>query len=318
MDHLIAGVLLAVVISFFFSMPRSWLTARPGRIEWFFPVRRFWRDAFTFNPDTIFIPAGLLLALAVTVALGRKTLDIYLLCSATAYIFGPALMLHGRNRRPSFWSDFYIVLALWLPLEFAMTKGWPKLYFGPNLGHILPWGGAVGLALFLFLSVRNLSGMKCCFPYRREDLVYPLVGLMVAALVLIPLGRLLSFMGNFGYAANLTLGNVAETFAGIFFGVALVEEILFRSLIQNLMMQKFGPSNFVLFCSAVIFGASHLNNFSKLRDGTITGAPPNWKYVLLATVAGFIYGKVFQKTNSVMSSAALHAAVNTIRHLFFG
>lgn len=145
-----------------------------------------------------------------------------------------------------------------------------------------------------------------------------MIGFIVSALALIPLGRYLSFMGGFQYRPNLSLIEVGRGFTGIFLGVALVEEILFRSLIQNWLTQKFGESNLTLLAASMIFGFSHINNYSKFADGQINGYPPNWKYVLLATVAGFIYGKVFQKTNSVCCSAVLHASVNTVRRYFLG
>jgi hypothetical protein len=34
-------------------------------------------------------------------------------------------------------------------------------------------------------------------------------------------------------------------------------------------------------------------------------------------IAGFAYGKVFQKSSSVFSSAILHALINTSKHVFF-
>ncbi len=37
----------------------------------------------------------------------------------------------------------------------------------------------------------------------------------------------------------------------------------------------------------------------------------------MATIAGFAYGKVFQKSSSVFSSAILHALINTSKHVFF-
>jgi membrane protease YdiL (CAAX protease family) len=74
-------------------------------------------------------------------------------------------------------------------------------------------------------------------------------------------------------------------------------------------MQKFGESNWTLLAAAVIFGCSHLNNGP--------GALPNWRYAILATIAGWLYGKVFQKASSIVASATLHAMVNTVRHGFF-
>lgn len=315
----IALFLFLAILSFFLSVPRCWLRRGKGS-RYFFPVRKFFIRAFVSNPDCIFWICLAVAFLAIWACFLNYTLDVTALCLILVYCCLPGLVLYNRGQRkiePA-WKEFAVMLWLWLPLEAAMSAGWLRFYFGPVLGHIMPWGGATVLALFLFLSYRNMPGMKCCFPYRREDFAFPLVGFLAAGLILIPLGRALSFMGSFGYAADPTLEQAAKIFAGIFFGVALVEEILFRSLIQNWLMLKFGATNAVLLFSSLIFGMSHINNFSKLQDGTIAGAPPNWKYVLLATVAGFIYGKVFQKTNSVVSSAALHAAVNTVRHLFFG
>jgi membrane protease YdiL (CAAX protease family) len=90
---------------------------------------------------------------------------------------------------------------------------------------------------------------------------------------------------------------------------ALPEEILFRALIQNVILQRLGPTNLALLLAAVIFGCAHLNNGP--------GPLPNWRYAILATIAGFAYGKVFQKSSSVFSSAILHTLINTSKHLFF-
>ena len=44
---------------------------------------------------------------------------------------------------------------------------------------------------------------------------------------------------------------------------------------------------------------------------------PNWRYMILATIAGVAYGKVFQRSSTVLSSAALHAMVDWTKHFFF-
>ena len=92
-------------------------------------------------------------------------------------------------------------------------------------------------------------------------------------------------------------------------GVALPEELLFRALVQNWLMQRFGFNHVTLAAAALIFGASHLNN--------PPGPLPNWRYMILATIAGFVFGKVYWKSGTILSSAALHATVNTVRHAFF-
>jgi membrane protease YdiL (CAAX protease family) len=39
--------------------------------------------------------------------------------------------------------------------------------------------------------------------------------------------------------------------------------------------------------------------------------------MILASIAGLIYGRVFWKSSTLLSSAALHALVNSLRHTFF-
>jgi len=127
--------------------------------------------------------------------------------------------------------------------------------------------------------------------------------------VLIVLGLALGFIAPFHMDGRVTAGWLAGRYILIFLATALPEEILFLALIQNWLMQRFGRSLRTLLAAAVIFGAAHLNNGP--------GPPPNWRYMLLATIAGFAYGKVFEKSGSVLSPALLHALVNTIRHGFF-
>jgi membrane protease YdiL (CAAX protease family) len=102
---------------------------------------------------------------------------------------------------------------------------------------------------------------------------------------------------------------VLKTFLLILVATALPEEILFRALIQNSLMRKLGFTNRTLLLAALIFGCSHLNNGP--------GPLPNWRYAIMATIAGFAYGKVFEKSSSVFSSAILHALINTSKHIFF-
>ena len=95
----------------------------------------------------------------------------------------------------------------------------------------------------------------------------------------------------------------------IFAGTALPEEILFRALIQNLLMQRFGATTRTLVAASVIFGLAHLDNGPQPL--------PNWRYAILATIAGLAYGKVFQKAGSLVSSALLHMLVDWTKHFFF-
>jgi membrane protease YdiL (CAAX protease family) len=95
----------------------------------------------------------------------------------------------------------------------------------------------------------------------------------------------------------------------IFAGTALPEEILFRSLIQNLLMLRFGANARTLFIASFVFGCAHLDNGPQ--------PVPNWRYMILATLAGIAYGAVFRRASTVLSSAALHMLVDWTKHCFF-
>ena len=95
----------------------------------------------------------------------------------------------------------------------------------------------------------------------------------------------------------------------IFAGTAVPEEILFRSLIQNLLTLRWGGGWRTLLAASVIFGCAHLDNGPQPL--------PNWRYMILATIAGLAYGQVFQRASTVLSSAGLHTLVDWTKHFFF-
>ncbi|MCS6952721.1 MAG: type II CAAX endopeptidase family protein [Bryobacterales bacterium] len=227
---------------------------------------------------------------------------------AAAHLLVPAAVVVA-NRRRSAALDFCAILILWLPIEFAGAARALLPAEAQGLIYEMAEAAAVVLALFLFLIYRHLSGMKYNLPGTLGDFVNPLLGFLAAASILIPLGRALCFLGPFGLPEAFSPVHFVGTFAVILAGVALPEELLFRSLIQNRLMQCWGESNRTLLVAALIFGAAHLNNGPQPL--------PNWRYMILATIAGFLYGKVFQRSSSVMSSALLHALVNTVRRIFF-
>ncbi|SPE42248.1 Abortive infection protein [Candidatus Sulfopaludibacter sp. SbA3] len=204
-------------------------------------------------------------------------------------------------------QDLLAVLLLWLPIEFAAGQSLVPI---PARGflHSVAYGVAILLGLTLFLGFRALPGLKYNLPRNTRDLWLPLAGFAGVAPVLIAVGMAIGFIP----APHLPVqpaGKMAGAVAIIFAGTALPEEILFRSLIQNLLMQRLGPTTRVLLLASVIFGAAHLDNGPQPL--------PNWRYMIVATIAGIAYGKVFQKSNSVCSSAVLHMMVDWTKHFFF-
>ena len=262
------------------------------------------RPALLFALPVLLASAFCLIALR----LGALGLPLALLIVAYTLVPTVCIFLQGADAGAATWLDFLVILLLWLPIELNLGGVWIPRHAQGFL-HTVAYGVALTLALVLFLGFRAMPGMKYNLPSRIMDYVDPLLAFVIVAPILVLLGLALSFIPAFHIPGNLSLRDAAKTFGLIFVATALPEEILFRSLIQNWMMQKFGATTRVLFAASVLFGCAHLNNGPQPL--------PNWRYMILATIAGFAYGKVFQRASSATASMTLHTLVDATKHLFF-
>jgi membrane protease YdiL (CAAX protease family) len=263
-----------------------------------------------YRRRALILAGPLLLSLIFSVAAwsaGAAGVSLSLL--VLVYTLGPTLcvLLPHVTVGVANWADLTGILLLWLPLEFAAGA---SLVPKPAQGylHAVAYGVAIVLALWLFLIYRALKGVKYNLPRCRQDLRYPLIGFAVLAPLLGVLGLSLGFLPPM-HAPHVAGYRLATRYLIIFCATALPEEILFRGLIQNWLMQHFGATNKTLLAAGFIFGCSHLNN------GPLP--LPNWRYMILATIAGVVFGRVFQKSSSILSSVSLHAAVDTVKYAFF-
>ena len=236
---------------------------------------------------------------------------VELILLVLAYTAAPLACLWLAKARefgePGFVTDFLAILVLWLPLEFG-AGAWLIPRPAQGFLHSVAYGVAILLGLVLFIGFRDLKGMKYNPPRSGRDLWLPLVAFAITAPVLIAVGVAIGFIPP-PHLPTAPAGRMAAGAGLILAGTALPEEILFRSLIQNIIMQKWGGGNGALFAASLIFGCAHLNNGPQPM--------PNWRYMILATIAGFAYGKVFHKSSTVVSSAVLHTLVDWTKHFVF-
>jgi membrane protease YdiL (CAAX protease family) len=204
--------------------------------------------------------------------------------------------------------DFAAIALLWLPLEFPAGAARLIAKHAQGFLHSVAYGIAILLGLVIFLCFRQIDGMKYNLPRTPRDLRNTLTGFALTAPVLAVVGIAIGFI-PMPHASTASVGKMASAAAIIFCATALPEEILFRSMIQNLLFQRFGATTGTLLLASVIFGAAHLDNGPQ--------ALPNWRYMILATIAGFAYGKVFQRSTSVLASTGFHALVDWTKHFFF-
>jgi membrane protease YdiL (CAAX protease family) len=228
-----------------------------------------------------------------------------------AYLLAPTVCIYVAGAGPAktpVLLDFLAIALLWLPLEFSGAVAGPVPLPAQGFLHSVAYGAAILLGLALFLCFRSFPGMKYRAPANRRDWALPLIGFAAVAPVLIAVGIAIGFI-PWPHPPSAAAGRMAAAVGIIFAGTGLPEEILFRSLIQNLLMLRFGSTWRTLAVASLIFGAAHLDNGPQ--------AIPNWRYAIEATIAGLAYGSVFQRTSSVTSSAILHMMVDWTKHFFF-
>jgi len=227
--------------------------------------------------------------------------------SLALYISVPILILAGwgpAGTRPS-WVDLAVLLLLWLPVELQYFERFWNLP-SVNPSYVLAKTLGMELALFCFVVVRRLDGVGYRFRLAGEDVTVGLVALLAFLSVGLPAALTTGFVRFDPHWAGP--GKWLLSALGIFFFIAVPEEVLFRGLIFNMLQRliKQGGPYTALVISSIIFGLSHLNN-----------PPGDWRYVLLATLAGLCYAWAYLRTGSLLASSFTHAMVDIIGRTFF-
>ncbi len=259
--------------------------------------------------------------------------DLGSLLRFAIYLALPTLWLRLRPPKNRPFDGYHIlaILCIWVPVEFdlfvlgldlivpfADVRTWLSgLSLLPSVtatlvpGVTLPIDTLTGavLALFLFTVHHPLDGIGFTFHLDLNDLKYALLGLLAYMIVGAPLGLALGFLG-YGPEVPPLLDMLSGLLAGYLL-VALVEEMLFRGVIQNLLAKRLQKPYVALGIAAVIFGLAHLNN------ATRGFSEPNWAYALMASLAGLSYGWVWMRTGKVTASAITHALVNFMWWIVF-
>jgi len=223
------------------------------------------------------------------------------------YIAVPILVLakwSPAGSRPS-WVDLVVLLLLWLPVELQyFERFWNLSTVNPS--YVLAKTLGMELALFCFVVVRRLDGVGYRFRLSGEDLTVGSIALVAFLIVGVPAALGTGFVVFEPHWAGP--GKWLLSSLGIFFFIALPEEVLFRGLIFNMLqrMIKVGGPYTALVLSSVIFGLSHLNN-----------PPADWRYAVLATLAGLCYGWAYLRTGSLLASSFTHAMVDIIGRTVF-
>ncbi len=254
--------------------------------------------------------AAILLAAALFLSylmysLGTGSFSALRTAAVCALIFLPlALAASAERRPPGVREDFVIIAATWAAVKFLPVRWlWP--FPGEKLSHVFTVLLMVDVGIAVFLMMRRIDGVGYSIGWGPKWGLIIGGSFLAFAVIAIPLGlaeRFVQFAPRWSSAASLPF-----TALGILLLTAWPEEFLFRGLLQNIL-SRVTHSDLAGWCTAsVLFGLAHITN----------NHFPNWRYVLLATIAGFFYGWTWKKTGSIFASALVHATVDTLWHSLF-
>ncbi len=197
------------------------------------------------------------------------------------------------------WRDAIILLGLGLAVDLRwLERAWPAGLAG--LGKLL----LVDAGLYGFLGIRQLRGTGFDFHFHWSDWKTGLRELVFFAPLVLGLGLALGFLHPHVHALRFSM---ILSWIYIFIFIAVPEELFFRAWVQNLLERRVGR-RMALAITAVLFGLSHFNKRS---------AHFNWRYVILASIAGIFYGRAWRERRRVPASAITHASVDAIWSFWF-
>ena len=197
------------------------------------------------------------------------------------------------------WRDFLVLAVLGLAVDLRWFEpAWPPHLAVFNKMLLLNAG------IYGFLAVRRLEGVGFDLRLRLSDLRIGGRELAIYAPIAILLGLWLGFLHFHGYVPALS--HVVLGWIFTFFFIAVPEELFFRGWMQNLLERRLGR-RWALLTTAVLFGLSHFNK---------RAVHFNWRYVVLAALAGIFYGRAWRQERRVGASAITHASVDTLWSLW--
>ncbi|MGB6826897.1 MAG: CPBP family intramembrane glutamic endopeptidase [Terracidiphilus sp.] len=197
------------------------------------------------------------------------------------------------------WREFVVLAGLGLAVDLRWFEpAWPAhlaifnkvLLLDAGIYGVLMLSDLTGSGFDLRLRVRDVStGL-------RETAFYTPIALVV--------GLTLGFL----HLHNAWPGmmRIAGAWVFTFFFIAVPEELFFRGWVQNLLERKMGRTA-ALFLTAGLFGLAHFNKRTTFF---------NWRYVLMAAIAGVFYGRAWRRDRRVGASAVTHATVDAIWSLW--
>jgi uncharacterized protein len=240
-------------------------------------------------------PLLLLIAyLIFAVPRGSFRWDMFL--GMASVVLAVSLALTCADPHQPDWRDWAVLAILGISVDLHFfDRAWPL----PGLSS-MPKLLFVDAGLYGYMVLRPIGGIGYNFRARCPDLRIGIREFLFFTPVAFALGFALGFLHLHKTFANPPWFGAAWIFT--FFFIALPEEFFFRGLMLNMLERKFGTGR-ALLVTSLLFGLAHFNKRT---------AWFNWRYVILAAIAGFFYGRAWLAKRSLVASSVTHATVDTV------
>ena len=280
------------------------LTLVPYLFAGFFPERFTASVRGLPMPAQLSLPAFLCIPY-VLVAVDRgvystRWLALYALLPVSISVL---LKISRALRNRGCWLEFLVLAVLGLAVDLRwFERAWPAHLSVFNKVLLLDAG------IYGFLAIRELDGVGFDLRLRLRDVAVGLREFLFLLPFVLGLGLVLGFLHvhPFGPAVGATALKFAGAWIFTFFFIAVPEELFFRGWLQNLLERRIGRRR-ALFLTAALFGLSHFNKRTAFF---------NWRYVLLAAIAGVFYGRAWRSNRRVGASSVTHATVDSVWSLW--
>jgi membrane protease YdiL (CAAX protease family) len=244
------------------------------------------------------LPALLCVPYAITTEpLGWFRWDWFLLYALLPVAIAGLLLAVSRldPQQRGHWIEWLVLFGLGLAVDLRWFEGaWPRRLAAFNKVLLLDAG------LYAFLTIRRLTGVGFDLRLRREDWKIGLREWAFYTPIAIGLGLALGFLHGHRHPQRPWLTPLLWLFTFVL--VAVPEEIFFRGWMQNLLERRMGRTP-ALIVTSILFGLAHFNKRTRFF---------NWRYVLLAAIAGIFYGRAWREQHRVAASAITHASTDTL------
>jgi uncharacterized protein len=245
-------------------------------------------------------------------ALGTNTFAIARVGAVAGLVFVPLALATSAQQRPvGAWQDYATLVGVWvavkpLPNPWGISLShwlWP--YPGGKLAYVFTVLLSLNVALAAYLLVRRFNGIGYSIGWGRRWGFYVLASFIVFGCIAIPLGEGIHFIQ---FAPRWVEWKSMPFLAiAILLFTAWPEEFLFRGILQNILSKTCKSDLAGWWTASILFGFSHITNMGY----------PNWRYVILASIAGLFYGWTWRKSGSIFASAIVHALVDVTWHFLF-